>query len=193
MWLADAAEKGSSQALKDLESLDFAAYNSSNKIWRQRFCLVEQYSTSFTPSEEWLMATTTEMSMEHLNLMALNTRGHTIMHLAASLGFKTLLDQIISRGADVNILNNYRENPSICACRSGNFDLANTLLRNGSEIVASLSGETPLHWLIGCDNAVTSSLCTLLVEYGAHLGGVYTATENNEYNFDVYPQGTPLD
>jgi ankyrin repeat protein len=191
-WLADAAEKGSSQALKDLELVDFKAYTNSKKSWRQRFCLVEQDLDSFIPTEEWLMAKTQDMSSDDLDSKTLNTRGHTVLHVAASLGYERVVDEIVLRGANVNVLNNYDENPLLCACRSGNVGLAKKLLRNGCDIVASMSGETPLHWLIACDDHLADHLCSILVEHGANLEDIHFATETNEYNFDIYPHGTPL-
>lgn len=192
-WLTDAAVKGSTQALEDLEMIDLQAHSCSKRSWRQRFCLVEEDSKTFLPSEGWLEARIGKMSLEELNNMTMNERGHTCLHLAASLGFERSVEELIGKGADVNVLNNYNENPLLCACRSGYFNLAATLLNNESHVVPARSGETPLHWLISCDTTLSDAICRGLLDRGADIEGIHFETETNEYEFDIYPHGTPLD
>jgi ankyrin repeat protein len=128
-----------------------------------------------------------------LDAIELNDRGYGFVHEAASLNYARALDKLIGLGVDINKRNRQGENALLCACRAGNAALALDLLSHGAKVEPTLSGETPLHWLISCDDAQVKTLAKALAAGGLGLEIQHTITESNEYNFDVYPHGTPLD
>lgn len=81
----------------------------------------------------------------------INKRGDGILHIAASCGkykaIETLLDSFSA--LDVNRVNDQRETPLLCACRAGQREVVHFLLNRGADAsIATLSKESPLHWLI---------------------------------------------
>ena len=192
-WLAEAASKGSAQALADLKALNRVVYEDSLKIWRRRFCHIETELGQKIPNEAEVLDKIDSLLNTELDTLELNERGYGFVHLAASLNYSQATNKLIGRNANINKLNKYGENALLCACRAGNTILAQDLLRHGVEIHLTYSGESPLHWLIACNDDQVKLLAETLAAKGANLEAQHTTMEQNEYNFDVYPHGTPLD
>jgi ankyrin repeat protein len=189
----EAASLGSAEALYDLKVLDNVAYEDSLNLWRRRFCQIATETGHEVPNEEEVQHNIGGLSNIELDTIELNERGHRYIHLAASLNYFKSVETLLHSGADINKLNQYGENALLCACRAGNATLALDLLHHGAKIHLTCSGESPLHWLIACDDSQLKILAEGLVSKGADLEAQHTMTEQNEYNFDIYPHGTPLD
>ena len=192
-WLADAARVGSTQALTDLKKLDRRAYEDALTNWNQRFCQIRTEQGTRIPSEDELLCEIRSLPKSDLDAVELNDRGHGFIHIAASLNYTKGLQKLISLGVDINKRNRQGENALLCACRAGNVALALDLLSHDAKVEPTLSGETPLHWLISCDDAQVKNLAEVLVAGGLGLEIQHTITEPNDYSFDIYPHGAPLD
>src|SRR5205085_1864024 len=76
---------------------------------------------------------------------------------------------------------------------AGRASAALHLLGRGAAVDGAQSGETPLHWLIAFDDSEVDEVAKALISSGARLEEQHIFTEENEYPFDVFPHGTPLD
>jgi ankyrin repeat protein len=114
-------------------------------------------------------------SFSRLNRIAeyrINKRGDGILHIAASCGkckaIETLLDSFSA--LDVNQVNDQGETPLICACRAGQREVVHFLLNRGADAsIATLSKESPLHWLISFDDADIEIVAASLFASGADI------------------------
>ena len=192
-WLNATARLGSDRALKDLEKLDRESYKGAWTSWTQRFCESDNATGVLVPSERELILQISNSSNDDIPSVELNDRGHGFIHVAASLDYAEALQVLLNRGANVDSSNRKGENALFCACRAGHASLALKLLSHGAHVEPADSGETPLHWLIACDDADVDNLATMLLTHGANLEAHHTFTEENDFPFDVYPHGTPLD
>lgn len=82
-------------------------------------------------------------------------------------GHRRVVEALLDRGADPNVLNNEGESPLHVACREGRADLVALLLDRGGEIEArDSSGATPLFFAVMGGNLAT---IRLLLDRGAKL------------------------
>ena len=191
--LMEAASLGSTQAAADLKQVDNRAYEDALIHWSQRFSQVLTEQGTRILSESELLFKIQSWPTTELDSVELNDRGHGFVHIAASLNYSKVLDELIGLGVDINKRNRFGENALLCACRAGNVGIALNLLNHDATVAHTLSGETPLHWLISCADFHVEILAQALVHGGAKLEAQHCFTESNEYDFDVYPHGTPLD
>jgi ankyrin repeat protein len=65
-----------------------------------------------------------------------NTGGdfHTALHATAYLGYETIMDMLVAKGADVNCMAHVLGTPLQAAARNGNEKLVNTLIANGADV-----------------------------------------------------------
>jgi ankyrin repeat protein len=192
-WLKEAAELGSQQALNDLRVLDLKSYTCAWTKWRHRFCEINDTNGNAILSESELLIRCQGLNADSLDHLVLNDRGHRPIHLAASLGYTKALQDLIGTGVDIDMRNNRGETALLCACRAGHACLARNLLRLGAKARRAKSGETPLHWLIAFDEEEVEEVAKELIAHGAELEQQHVVTESNDYTFDIYPHGTPLD
>lgn len=77
---------------------------------------------------------------------AVEIRGKTSLHLAASYGKDDVVELLLRHGADVKVKSDGGWTPLHIACERGNVNIVKILLENGAEINARLlNGTTPLH------------------------------------------------
>jgi len=93
--------------------------------------------------------------------------GTTLLHIAADNGRKDVAGLLLDRGMDVNVNNNYRDEPLHMAARGGFKDVAQLLLDRGANInAADTYGDTPLH--LAADNGHLD-VAELLLAKGANI------------------------
>ena len=74
-----------------------------------------------------------------------NSTGHTMLHLACSLGYRRLVAALLARGANPNALDNGHCTPLHIAALHSQPEIARRLMLNGANYrIRSLSGLTPL-------------------------------------------------
>jgi len=66
---------------------------------------------------------------------------NSALHSAAKFGFLEILDLLLDRGANVNIVNHHDETPLIIACRQGHLDCVKSLLRFGANVFQKTKSE----------------------------------------------------
>ncbi|EXJ78718.1 hypothetical protein A1O1_09120 [Capronia coronata CBS 617.96] len=148
---------------------------------------------------------TTVLVQNFRNLRAIadyrvNKRGDRILHMAASCGQTQAIEALLDNfpALTVNQLNDVGETPLLSACRSGHREVVNFLLEYGADpTIATISKESPLHWLISFEKEEVEDVGNVLVSKGANTR--LLTTEAIKYgNFpsgvdaDVLPPGTPL-
>ena len=192
-WLIETTRLGSHQASKNPKDLDPEKYAVSVLAWRHRFAAISIEGETKTPTCSQALDLTRNVSKEEVSNTSLNARGHRLIHLAASLNFLDMVQRLAEEGADINSQNFNSETALLCACRAGNAQAAILLLELGVSPQASVTGETPLHWLTALPETAVDQVACALIAQGADLEAEHTGTEVNDLLFDIYPPGTPLD
>ena len=189
-WLQEAVHNGSTEAAQDLLSLDPAIHATATRFWAKRFCQVDAECLSMCNGADGLKAL---LSIPTLKNSTLNERGHHLIHVAASLGDIHVLQELLTIGVNIDSLNTRGESALLCACRAGEPKAASFLVMHGASVIHAMSGESPLHWLIAIQEIDIRQVASKLMEAGAQLEQQYTDNEDNQFIFDIYPCGTPLD
>ncbi|KAH6871023.1 hypothetical protein B0T10DRAFT_611342 [Thelonectria olida] len=95
----------------------------------------------------------------------------TWLHYAASNGRVDLLQYLVEKGADPNILNGYGESPLFMACQGGHLEAASFLcpLTQGPSSDAGNLAKNELHHLVRFDPENVDMAARMLSEWGAQL------------------------
>ncbi|KAI0551732.1 hypothetical protein F4679DRAFT_537791 [Xylaria curta] len=177
-WLFDAACLGSTIAAEDLKIRNTSLYKDAS----DRISLLWQYGSHLKSMNEAAMTDfvaryRTQRQIEEwifenpeLDLGYLRCSGFTLLHLAAISNDISMVNFLLEKGAEINVLTFKDETPVLCACRCGNVQVLRVLLeRGGSATQPTLAGQTPLHYLISFSPENVSIAASLLVLGGANL------------------------
>jgi ankyrin repeat protein len=156
-WMTKGINSGSRIAANSLLSL----MSESGKQWQEEELrkveaiasrvLIEptadKYGLPIIVDEESFLA---YISQDDFEVTSINADGDSMLHWAAAFGLDPFVSWLIDQVPDLldnqNIL---LETPLLTACRHGQKSTAEQLLNSGAKIDAiSLTGETPLHWLV---------------------------------------------
>lgn len=120
-----------------------------------------------------------------------NRRGDRILHIAASCGKSEAVEALLDTyDIQVNQQNDQQETALLCACRAGQIEIVQILLRHGADAsIATPNRESPLHWLISFNGDDVKTVGELLIASGADIRLVTT----RDINYSVFPGGIELD
>jgi len=95
------------------------------------------------------------------------------LHIAASRGYKSVVNLLIEQGADVNAKDKYGQMPLHFAANRASMDLAQLLIDNGADVNAkNMQGHTPLY--SAATQYVSRDVIKFLIDKGAD---VHTGTK----------------
>ena len=101
---------------------------------------------------------------------ARNGKGTTLLHNAAKIGFKELVQQLIKDGANVAILDSEKRTPLHLAVDRGSQDIAELLIANGARVNArNANGQTPLYRAIAIGH---NEIAALLINNGTDVNNI---------------------
>ncbi|MEG4404945.1 ankyrin repeat domain-containing protein [Microcoleus sp. MON2_D5] len=101
---------------------------------------------------------------------ARNGKGTTLLHNAAKIGFKELVQQLIKDGANVAILDSEKRTPLHLAVDRGSQDIAELLIANGARVNArNANGQTPLYRAIAIGH---NEISALLINNGTDVNNI---------------------
>jgi ankyrin repeat protein len=138
--------------------------------WFDRSEMLHGYTQSQWIQDDWSIEQVKQSS--NPSQLIVNKRGDTVLHFVATCGrwkpFKTL---ILDYKMEVNMLNEMRETPLLCACRAGQGGIAIICLQtyNANASLAAKNGETPLHWLLSFDDQYVEPITKDLLANGANI------------------------
>jgi len=132
------------------------------------------------------------ISIDQIDVTLKNKDGNTALHyIVRHVGSSQIIQALIAKGADVNVINSRSETPLHYACTRGHIDIMTYLLENGANANAVNSeGDNALHYAIFTRNLNT---IRLLVKYGVNPEvnskrqgtPIEIATKNNLYEIAV--------
>lgn len=82
-----------------------------------------------------------------LRQLSNNLAEDSLLHMVVKKGLQTLVEFIISKGANVDVRNRLEQTPFHWACYNGEFEIAKILLDAGADITArDIEGDAPFTW-----------------------------------------------
>ncbi|KAL9050763.1 MAG: hypothetical protein Q9162_006442 [Coniocarpon cinnabarinum] len=132
--------------------------------------------------------------------VVVNRRGDGLLQVAASLGlWKPLRILIEEHGVSVNHQTREGETAILCAVRGGYGACCKVLLDSyhADASLASIHGETPMHWLVNFPDEAFPPLASDLLKYGADINAINQKRVNHTrftsgIDVDIQMPGTPL-
>lgn len=98
------------------------------------------------------------------------TQFGSLLHLAARLGSLPIVELLVDAGADVNLHWEGCGTPVTAACRGGNSEIVQFLLRNGASAKRlSDKGPSPLHWMIMFEEDELEQMVGLLQSHSGEI------------------------
>ena len=129
-----------------------------------------------------------------LGKMVVTGNDDLLLHAASRHGSITVMEELLSIGADVNIKNADGETALLQACRAGHLEATGLLLSKGADpSIAASTGETPLHWIFVFGDKYVEEATTLLLSCGAYPCLYATVSPGQCSAVEYLPlYGTPL-
>lgn len=119
----------------------------------------------------------------------LNDEGYTLLHFAAEYGLVDFLEELLEKGANINVLTTKNETPLYLACRRNQEEVAVLLLENGADPnrLATL-GEASVGPLTAAVYVKNKKLIYELLEFGAKVNEISykMAQENKKQEPEIY-------
>ena len=209
-YLKAQAIRGSRSAMLDLKVLDSQQAKHIREVLRYGYGGV---GSNWFDVDQWLHGLTQPILMSkeftldslgsraQLHSVVVNIRGDRIIHAAAAVGAYGLVQELLTDiKIDVNQLNMKGETALLCACRSGHPGIVRLLLESGAQAsIQSVSGESPLHWLLSFDETINpAAVGNDLIERGGASVHAFTTQRISHSVFpgsidvDFQAEGTPL-
>lgn len=206
-WVIDAAQRNYPAAQQDLRKAVSAEIY--HQVWekiRSRYAgmgwnrFAELYSTQDISLTKWDTDLRNKIVLAMSNpgfsaaSLSVNNKGDTILHFAASAGFKEVVS--LWKGpmpTSVNATGADAETPLLIACRSGHGNVVRILLAMGADpTILSTNGDTPLHWVVAFQGDEAHEIAEVLVTAGANVNAIAKAIRFEFAPICNYEAGTPL-
>jgi len=217
--LEECVQIGSFAAMAELE--DLAPHRYHEALTYLRKCkagvgadffeesqMTAQWLTEFFPAISGLQEAIVSRFGESVDVkdygkIQVNQRGDELIHYAASCGMIQVVSWILENNPDLlNKKNRHFETPLLCACRAGQSLIVRYLLTYSSvdSSIATVNGDTPLHWMTNNDKEVLPEIFQGIIEHGASVSAICLrpiayATSGMGMRLaygEQYCQGTPL-
>ncbi|KFZ11278.1 hypothetical protein V502_07640 [Pseudogymnoascus sp. VKM F-4520 (FW-2644)] len=207
-FLKDHAQLGSRMALQDLSDVDpviaaevrhrsRSGYGGVGADWYFPGNMFHDYTQPKLAKLNFLLAQAS--TAEDVYQLKINRRGDSLLHFAASSGFKDSVVALIQDlGVDVNFVNECGETALLCACRAAHYGIIDFLLNNDANpSMQAKNGESALHWLISLDDTRGIAVGQRLLDAGADVDSmllqrVTHSTFKAALDIDILRNGTPL-
>lgn len=200
-YLYQAALQGSRMARQDLrkiapEKADFAArflrdaFGGVGASWFNKDQMLHGYMQSNWMETKFLVKQVG--AANDVYKMKVNQHGDGIFHFAASCGcydsIKFLIDVY---HIDINHVNSQGETALLCACRAGQGRVVGLLLDRHKALasIATINGETPLHWLVSFSDQDARPLAKALIANGADV----SSSTKQRVSHSIFPSTIDVD
>lgn len=168
-WLCDAAKYGLFEASVELRDVNPFKHKEAMDALRLARCLGEDTEPGLVNNEELLADHCRGQVPDALSDPIVLSNGYCPLHIAAALGYRSIVHNLVASAVDIEIRSVYGETALLCACRAGFADIAKYLLEKGARVTATDEGESPLHWLISFFEDNVTAMAQSLHYRGADL------------------------
>lgn len=207
-FLKHHAQLGSRMALRDLNDVDpviaaevyhrsRSGYGGVGANWYFPENMLHNYTQPKLANLDFLLAQAS--TAEDVYELKINRRGDSLLHFAASSGFKTSVVALIENlGVNVNFVNECGETALLCACRAAHYNIIDFLLsKDADPSIQAKNGESALHWLISLNDTHGITMGQRFLDAGADVDAlllqrVTHSTFKAALDIDILRDGTPL-
>ena len=102
-------------------------------------------------------------------IQAKDQQGYSLLNLACNLGHIEIINFLIDKGADINLLAGRLDLTPLMECaRAGNLEVAKLLVEKGADVqIMNKMGISAMHWALGNGQNQAEDVALLLIEKGS--------------------------